>query len=166
MGTTTAERFRSAYSKPIRIHTATGNGMQDEYGYELNKKGIKELVKTGEKNLYAEIQSYAEEVKIENILKRAAIGDMTDFRPDGIYQDISEIPTNLNEAKAEMMKIEKIWNNMDTETKAKYDWSLENFISEAGKESWLYDTGLLEKPVEKKEEPADAEQPENEGKEE
>ena len=69
MGTTTAERYRSAYSKPIRIHTATGNGMQDEYGYELNKKGIRELVKTGEKNLYAEIQSYAEEVKIENILK-------------------------------------------------------------------------------------------------
>lgn len=155
----TAEKikFRSAYTPAMRFHCASGNGMQDEYGYILNKKGQKELAKTGEHNLYEEIQSYAEEVKIENVLKRAALGDMKDFRADGIYQDISEIPNNLNDAKAEMLKLENIWNKLTPEIKAKYDWSLESFITEAGKEAWLKDVGLLQEvPNEEiKEEPAE-----------
>lgn len=139
-------RFRSAYSGSIRVNAPVGSPMQDEYGYEINSKGQKVLVKTGERNLYEEIQSYAEECKIENILKRVAIGDMSDFRPDGIYQDISEIPNNLIEARQEMQKLENLWNKLDIDTKRKYNFDVNEFMAQAGKEAWLIDTGFL-KPV-------------------
>lgn len=139
--------FRTAYSKKERHISESGTGIEKTYGYDVNSIGQKILTETGEKNLYEEIQSYAEECKIENILKRAAVGDMSDFRANGIYQDISEIPNNLIAAKKEMVKLENMWNKLPGETKAKYGWSLDEFMSEAGKESWLIDTGFINTKV-------------------
>lgn len=142
--------FKTAYGEKERIHCNAGTGYQPIFGYEIDSLGRKTLVKTGEKDLYTEIQSYKEEVSIESVLARVAVGDMSDFRPNGIYADISEIPNNLIEAKKEMQKLENMWNKLPTETKEKYGWSVETFIAEAGKESWLIDTGFL---VPKEEEP-------------
>lgn len=143
MSTATKISFVTMYGEKPDHETPTGNGMQNEYGYDMNSKGQKVLVKTGEKNLYEEIQSYLEETKIENVLKRVAVGDMSDFRPQGIYQDVTEIPNNLIEARREMLKLENMWNKLPNETKAKYDFSVETFIAEAGKESWLVDMGYI-----------------------
>lgn len=135
-------RFRSAYSGQQREFTNSGEIMQNEYGYKINAKGEKVLAKTGERNLNEEIQSYAEEVKIENILKKAAIGDMSDFREDGIYQDITNIPNNLIEAKKEIVKLENTWNKLPTEVKAKYNWSMDEFMAKSGEDAWMIDLGL------------------------
>ena len=143
--------FRKAWGKQVRFNVPSGSAIRPEYGYKINKKGQKELVKTGETDAYAEIQSYAEECMIENILKRVAAGDNTAFRPDGIYQDITEIPNNMNDAYAEMVKLEEFWNKQSTETKKEYGWSFENFMKEAGKESWLINCGLIEAPQPEKE---------------
>ena len=136
--------YKTAYGERERVYSECGNPIQPTYGYEINSKGQKILVKNGEKNIYEEIQAQAEDTKIENILARVAIGDMSDFRPDGIYQDISEVPNNLIQAKREMQKLENMWQKVPNEMKAKYDWSVEKFISEAGKESWLIDMGLIQ----------------------
>lgn len=137
--------YRTKYNHgDERYYLPTGDGYQDEYGYEINEKGQKQLVWTGRKNLYKEIQSYADDCNIENILKRAANGDLSDFRPDGIYADVTKVPTNMIEAQKEMMKLEHFWNNMSKKIKAKYNNSLETFISKAGEESWLIDTGLIQ----------------------
>lgn len=136
--------FRIPYGEKIRFTSPTGNGIEKTYGYKVNSRGQKELVETGERNIYEEIQSYKEDCLIENILKRVAIGDMSDFRPDGIYQDISEIPTNLIDAKKEMVKVENIWNGLSNEQKAKYDFSLESFIADTGSEAWLINMGFMQ----------------------
>ena len=62
--------FRSAYSGHVRHTRLTGNGHEPEYEYKVTETG-RELVKTGETNVYALIQSRLDENKIENIIKRA-----------------------------------------------------------------------------------------------
>lgn len=136
-------QFRTAYSGQIRKTTPTGSGMQNEYGYTIDKFGRKILKKTGETNLYAKIQENLEETKIENILKRVAIGDTTIMRPDGIYADLTEMPNNLIEARQQMQELENLWNTLGNDIKRKYNFNLDEFIGASGKEEWLRDMGLL-----------------------
>lgn len=146
--------FKTVYGEHDRVLAPAGEVMASEYGYTLDSHGRKVLEKTGERNVYEEIQSYAEDCKIENILKRVAVGDMSDFRPQGIYQDISDIPTDLNTAQAEMMKVEAMYNALPAETKAKYHNSVTEFIAKTGTESWLIDTGFIQPKAENTEAPA------------
>lgn len=137
--------FRSAYQFNLedRKSTEPGRPMQNEYAYKINEYGQKVLEKTGEKDLYAEIQASLEETKIENILARVANGDMSDFRPNGIFADTTEIPSNLIEARQAMQELENTWNKLPNDTKRKYDFDIEKFIGQSGSESWLRDMGLL-----------------------
>lgn len=135
--------FKTPYGKTERKNVPTGNGTAAEYGYTVDSYGRKVLTETGRKNVYEEIQSYAEECKIENILARAAIGDMSDFRPDGIYQDITNIPTNFIDTRKQIVALENTWNGLSKEIKEKYNWSMDEFIAKAGEKSWLEDMGLV-----------------------
>lgn len=141
--------FKTPYGERERVYVSSGtNGIEPVYGYEINKVGQKELVQTGETNLYKKIQSSLEETKIENILKRVAMGDDTVMRPDGIYADMTEAPKNLIEARQQMQQLENVWNGLSNEMKKKYDFSVEKFIGQSGTDEWLIDMGLLTKPAE------------------
>ena len=140
------ERFKTAYGERETSFITSGSRYQDTYGYEINKYGQKELVKTGETDLYALIQESLEETKIENILKRVAMGDDTVMRPDGIYADMTEAPKNLIEARQQIQHLENVWNSLPIDTKRKYNMSVEDFIAKSGTQTWLEDMGLLNKP--------------------
>lgn len=157
--------FRTAYSGQVRHHAEPGRIMQNEYGYVIDKYGRKVLVKTGETNQYEAIQEALEETKIENILQRASIGDLSVFRPDGIYEDLTQLPTNLIEARRAMQNLENLWAEVPQEIKNKYNNNLEEFIGASGSDGWLRDMGLIKEPTPApKEEPTPApkEEPKNE----
>ena len=135
--------FRTAYSGQVKSECPSGSPYQDEYSYKIDSYGRKILEKTGETNLYAKIQESLEETKIENILKRAVAGDTSMLRPDGIYADLSEMPSNLLEARQAMQELENTWNGLDNDIKAKYHYDLDQFIGQSGTEGWLRDMGLL-----------------------
>lgn len=141
--------FRKPYEGHERTFTEAGRALQDTFGYEIDKFGQKVLIKTGETDLYAKIQESLEETKIENILKSVMAGDTSVLRPDGIYEDISNMPKNLIEARQAMQNLENLWNTLDKEIKEKYDWSVEKFIGASGSETWLKDMGIIktEDPV-------------------
>lgn len=138
--------FRTPYGERQRFITPSGTGTRPIWEYEINSKGKKILAITGEQNIYEEIQAQADECKIENILAKVAVGDMSNFRPDGIYQDITDIPNNLIQARQEMQKIENLWRNLPGETKAKYNWDVNEYMSKAGEEAWLVDSGFIKQP--------------------
>lgn len=140
-------KFRSAYSGHENYFSPTGDGYNDEYEYKLNAKGQKTLVKNGRRDVLSEIQQYKEDVSIENILAKVAVGDYTDFRPDGIYQDTTQIPNNLNEARAVMLDLENYWNTLPAEVREKFDNSLETFITQAGSEAWGINLGLPKETI-------------------
>lgn len=140
-------RFKVPYEERERYYISSGSQIQDVYGYEIDKYGQKVLVKTGETNLYELIQESLEETKIENILKRVAMGDNTVMRPEGIYADISESPKNLIEARQQMQQLENLWNGLSNEIKKEYDFSVEKFIGQSGTDKWLQDMGLIQKEI-------------------
>lgn len=144
MPTQTKIPFRTAYSESIKKHAPAGEEEYPIWEYEINSKGNRELKITGYRNRYEEIQAEKEDCMIENILKRVAIGDMSDFRPDGIYQDVTQIPNNLIDAKREMQKLENLWLGLPLETRAKYNNSVDEFIAKAGEKSWLIDMGYMQ----------------------
>lgn len=136
--------FRTPYGEAQRFKCPTGTGVRPIWEYEIDARGRKKLAITGEQNIYEEIQAEAESVKIENILAKVAIGDMSDFRPNGIYQDITQIPNNLIQAKQEMQKIENLWRNLPTDIKAKYNWNVNEYMAKAGEKAWLIDSGFIQ----------------------
>ena len=53
--------------RPKGEPSVTGNGKEPEYAYRIDENGMKTLEKVGEVDVYAQIQTYLEETKIENI---------------------------------------------------------------------------------------------------
>lgn len=139
----TLPEFLTAYGSRKNCYSPHGEIMEKTYGYVINKHGQKVLEVTGETNVYAKIQEYAEETKIENILARVAAGDNTVFRPDGMYEDITEAPKNLIEARKMMQKLEDTWTGLPQNIREKYDNDVEKFIGAAGNETWLKDMGII-----------------------
>lgn len=139
--------MRKVYSwqeKPKGEPSVTGNGKEPEYSYRIDENGIKTLEKTGEVDVYAQIQSYLEETKIENIIKRAtydpeAIGSQEWMKNE--TTDISNIPSNYHEWKRIVNKAEESFNTLPAELKAKFDNSVEKYIGEYGSESWAEKLG-------------------------
>lgn len=135
--------FKTAYTGRERSTTECGSEIEEVWGYEIDKFGRKVLVRTGTKNVYEEIQASLEETKIENILKRASMGDNTVFRPDGVYADLTQLPSNLIEARQAMQNLENVWNEVPNDIKAKYHYSVDEFIGASGSDTWLRDMGIL-----------------------
>ena len=91
--------FRSAYSGHVRHTSLTGNGHEPEYEYKVTETG-RELVKTGENDVYSLIQSRLDETKIENIIKRAtydptALGNQ-EWQNSAQMVDITGVPTDYH----------------------------------------------------------------------
>lgn len=139
----TLPRFLTAYDGRKKNYSPSGEIFEPTYGYTINKTGQKVLQITGETNVYEKIQESLEETKIENILNRAAAGDDTVFRPDGIYGDMTTAPSNLIEARKMMQELENTWNGLTQELRNKYNNDLEYFIGQAGNETWLRDMGII-----------------------
>ena len=135
--------FKTAYSGHERVVAPTGSRYQNEYGYEIDKYGRKVLVKTGETDLYAKIQESLEETKIENVIARCIAGDTSVLRPDGIYADLTQQPSNLLEAQQMIQQLENVWNGLSKEIKEKYNWDVSQFIAASDTEEWARDMGLL-----------------------
>lgn len=144
---------KNKFKRPYEIHersiSPSGEKEENTYGYEINKAGQKILAVNGKVNVYDKIQEYVEETKIENILARAATGDTSVFRPEGIYGDMTTAPANLIEAREMMQKLENTWNSLPNEIKNKYNNDVETFIGQAGNISWLEDMGLITKDTPK-----------------
>lgn len=149
----TKERFRTAYGDRIRGIIPEGTRTENIYEYRVDSYGRKVLEKSGERNIWEEIQASLEETKIENILARAAAGDGSVFRADGIYLDCTAMPTNLIEARQQIQNLENLWAKIPNEIKNKYNNSVEDFISASGSKQWLDDMGLGGVKLEKDEMP-------------
>jgi hypothetical protein len=94
----------TATAKP----TEAGETIRRTYLWELNKKGEKVLTLDQTIDQQAEIDSYLEETKLENIIRRASIDPDLAARlvPDmgGGLQDATQMPENLMELQNIMLR--------------------------------------------------------------
>lgn len=143
--------FRSAYSGQVRHTSPTGDGHEPEYEYRITETG-RELVKTGENDVYALIQSRLDETKIENIIKRAtydptALGNQ-EWQNSAQMVDITDVPTDYHTWYNRIEDAKKQFETLPIEIKNKWDNDVEKYVMAYGTAEWADKMGLLkeEKP--------------------
>lgn len=84
-----------------------GEKMRKQYVWGKNKKGENELIETESIDIQAEIESYADECDIKNIVRKASFDPMfaktlMDSAESDEVIDVTEWPTNIHEYHAMM----------------------------------------------------------------
>ncbi len=121
--------------KGHRVTSQPGSGMKDTYKMFVDENGKRELRRSGEYNLYAEIQSYKDSCSIDYILSRFASGDITALsRVQGIYGDFSEMPTTYAEVCQRVIDAEHLFNNLPLDVREEFNFSPSEFFAQFGTE--------------------------------
>ena len=111
--------------------TVPGSGMKDTYKMHVDADGKRELKKSGEYNLYADIQSYKDSVSIDYILTRFVNGDETALsRVQGIYGDFTQMPTTMAELQQRVIDAEHLFNNLPLDIREQYNFSASEFFAQ------------------------------------
>lgn len=143
----------TATAKP----TEAGETVRRTYLWEINEKGEKVLKLDQTIDQQAEIDSYLEETKLENIIRRASIDPDLAARlvPDignGI-QDYTEAPENLAELQNIMLRAEQIWEDVPKEIKLKFDNDVDKFVASFGTVEWAKNLGIYAEPEDPEKKP-------------
>lgn len=143
---------RANHNEKERKETEAGRKVRLTFRWTYDDKGNKSLVQDEEIDRDAEIQSYLEETKIENIINRAAFdpsivqklgAQLSDAEP----QDFTNMPSTLAEAQNLMIQAEQTWDKLPREFKQKFDNDVDKFIAGFGTADWMKALGLDQKPV-------------------
>lgn len=143
---------RANHNEKERKETEAGQRTRLTFRWTYDDKGNKSLVQDEEIDRDAEIQSYLEETKIENIINRAAFdpsiaqklgAQLNDAEP----QDYTNMPRTLAEAQNMMIQAENTWNKLPREIKQKFDNDVNKFIANFGTAEWANALGILQKQV-------------------
>lgn len=128
--------------------THAGNRFEPEYQERLDKNGHPYLEQVGERDVYAEIQSHAEEGDIHAILARYAAGDFSVMRQGGVYIDASQLPNNMVDMFNLLRDQKEKFMQLPLEIREKFGHSFEAWASTAGSEDWTNKMGLNQAPAE------------------
>lgn len=121
-----------------RIYTPAGTRYLNTYQEEIDKRGRKSLIKTGETNVYERIQVDLESTKIENILHQVAMGDLSVLNQrETLYVDATNMPKNLMEAQNIVIKAKAEFETFPKEVREIFHNSPEEYVSEMGTEEFL-----------------------------
>lgn len=128
--------------KPPRRGNCAGNRMEPHYVERYDETGHPYLVKDGETDTYAIIQSHKEECDINLMLQRYAAGDDSMMRKDARYIDTSNLPTTIHEYFNMMAAQRDKFNALPATIKQKFDNSFEVWASTSGTGEWLEKMGI------------------------
>lgn len=125
--------YYTAYNKPPAEPTPAGNHYINTYQEIIDKKGKMRLEKTGQTNVYELIQQDAENCKIENILKRVAMGDLEALNQrEATYVDATTLPKSLMEAQNLTIRLKDEFYKMPLEVRKEFNNSPEQYVSLMG----------------------------------
>lgn len=132
--------------------SASGDKIRRTFRWKHDNEGKKELTLDEEIDRDAEIQSFLEETKIENIIRRATFDPEVAQRlgarlGDSEPVDYTEMPTTLAEAQNLMIQAEQTWDKLPKETKQKFDNDVDKFVHDYGTIEWAKKLGILTEKV-------------------
>lgn len=122
--------FATQYKPHKRFFTEKGSGIKDVLKPIYDDNGELTLIKTGEDNLYESIQSHADSVDINVLLKRFANGDVTALNAKTpMFGDFTEMPKTYADMLNVVLQGENYFNSLPVETRAKYNHSFAEFMA-------------------------------------
>lgn len=116
----------------------SGEKFRKQYVWTKNEKGEEVLQETAPIDIQQEIESYADECDIKNIVRKASfdpqfLKNLSEGALNDTYTDITEFPQNIHEyhrmiatAQANAMKLEKLSKMTKTEDAAGTDQAQTN----------------------------------------
>lgn len=128
--------------------TCAGRRCIPVYSPRLTKTGSIQLVVTSERDLWSEIQSFAESVDIENIMRRYALGDASVLsKTQGIYGDFMSTPRTYAEVLQSVIDGKDFFASLPAEVRAAFGNDFNRFYVSTGTDEWYKAlSGILEKP--------------------
>lgn len=138
--------FETKYGEKKKYKSPTGAKIQIEHTPHMGLDGKRKLLKDNPKPIYEMIQAHRESCEIERIVKRALDGDLTAINAiEGQYIDITGAPTSLAQAQQIIINAKRDFDQLDAETKKKFENNVEIFIAEAGSKEWCDKLGITDK---------------------
>lgn len=131
--------FRRKTDKHKRFFCSNGSEYETTYQEQIDKKsGGKKLIPTGKTHVYAMIQEDLEQSKIENIIHKIAMGDLSVFKQAKLtYVDADDFPQSLMEAQNIVIKAKEEFNKMPREVRELFHNSPEEYVSQIGTEEFI-----------------------------
>lgn len=115
--------------RPRKMVSHVGEPVKKQFIGRYDYNGDVELVEDGVRNVYDEIQSYADECSMDNILRRFAAGDVSVLsKSQGVYVDASQLPEHFVDMCNLVAEVERKFNLLPVEERAAYE---NNFVKYA-----------------------------------
>lgn len=145
--------FRTKTDQHKRYYCNAGSRYENVYEEEINKKsGRKQLVKVGETCVYDKIQEDLEQSKVENIIHKLAMGDLSVLKEAKLtYADADDFPKSLMEAQNIVIKAKSEFNKFPEEVKKEFNNSPEQYVSEMGTDEFIKKMAPYNDEIAKKE---------------
>lgn len=142
-------------TNPRKVEPAPAGSKEEiEYTVYLNERGEKCIKETGRTNIYEMIQEQLEESKVENIVRRATLGDVNALNANhGTYMDVTDMPTTLAQAQQFVINATREFNKLPIEKRRMFNMSAEQYVAAYGNEYWMRSMGLKENNEQRNREP-------------
>lgn len=120
-------------------HRPTPAGTKFLATYTLSTlEGREKLEKTGKNNIYDMIQSDLEDSKIENVIKKVMMGDMSVLRKsEPQYIDASTMPNDMMTVQNIIVKTKQEFEKFPEEVKKLFNYSAEQYVNEMGTKEFM-----------------------------
>lgn len=138
--------FYSAYNPPESKPTCAGEETRKTYRWAENEDGKYYLVEDEVINIADEVESYHEETKITNIIRRATFdvnaANMLLGDNGNSGADMTTMPENLMEAQNIIVKAKQAYANLTPKQQAEFN-GMADFMRSAGTEEWAKKLGYI-----------------------
>lgn len=130
--TSSAPRFYNRTNLPPRKGSPTGDEWVTTFVIDVDPEtGAEYLKESGRENLYERIQESLEATKIENIIRRFEEGDPNALgHANGLYADISDMPTNIIDAHKKIQKVQTEFGRLPADIKELFGNNPTQFMAE------------------------------------
>lgn len=132
-----------------------GNRFREKFHGVVQPDGRIELVSDGFEDTQKMIEADAVGASLPEIIARALRGDVSVFRDEGFYGDVTQMPTTYAEILNSVNRGKEIFDKLDIETKRKFDHNFEKWFATMNSKEWFDNMGMLKKaeePIEKESE--------------
>lgn len=137
-------KFRTQYDR-VEIFSDHGNPIVEDFIGKYDAQGRIVLEKTGEHNLYNEIQSHKDSCDINLIVKRFASGE-TDVlsKIQGMYGDFTDLPKTYADMLNSVIAGENFFMSLPIDIRAKFNHNFAEFMAEMNTDIWNEKMGFSE----------------------
>ncbi|QCS36164.1 minor capsid protein [Capybara microvirus Cap1_SP_143] len=117
-----------------RIFSDSGSRFVDTYRPVINADGHMDLIQSGKKDVYADIQSHAEECDINLLIEKYQMtGDPAVInKREGLYLDVTDMPKTYAEIYERVAQAQDVFSKLPLSVKEKFDFDPAKFFASLG----------------------------------